>query len=749
MLNANSRESRTARAPGNAASYLPHGNIDVLSWLLQIREKVVIWLTLMLIATTLIPDVPGDSSRALVVLCLTFLALNGLLILLLKKSRSARTVKVLRQMLMPFDMVVVTVACYLSGGVLTPLSILYPVFILVSIILLDPKGVYRTSALAIFLYGGMAFLEANDLIPYVSGDWGAIDYHAVATPTTYGLYMIAVSSMLIVTAFLGNRVATLIVQRNSLIESQLGDLHTLYDITKGLGDIMDEDEMLRYLANTLQTLQDASMCIIRLINKDNSVEIKASAGISPEMLDKLRGLRLDTTALSGVLREGKPIICEELDFDPSESVAPVAAGIKSAYVFPIKSEAQVLGCVSLTFNKVKSLSPEYNDLLLTITAQAGVALQRAQLFSDARRLAREMSALYDVGLYTGSTLSMPEVLRRTGDNIEKLMNPDAYYIALYDEESQMISFEVFKEHGQQMPRMRVPIEKGGLTARIVQSRKPFLVHDWAVDGAQYSNIVGKVGLDMLSYLGVPMLLENRVVGAISVQCANPTIFNEHDQRLLTAMSAQTAMALENAKLHQLAQEQAKLDSMTCVYNHGHFIELIRQSVAVSDLAAAPVSLIMLDIDRFKQYNDTYGHMVGDRVLKLVAQVLKSSVKESDAVGRWGGEEFGVLLPGTGIEEAQKVARRIRHTIAELTPKDMRGKLIVSPTISQGLSSYPDPAMRVADLIEEADAALYNAKARGRNQLVVYESQGVMSDVPSTSSLNTSALGLATIRLEDE
>src|SRR5207237_4339113 len=142
--------------------------------------------------------------------------------------------------------------------------------------------------------------------------------------------------------------------------------------------------------------------------------------------------------------------------------------------------------------------------------------------------------LYDVGLHTGSTLSKEEVIRRTSDNIEKLMKPDVYYVALFDSETDTISFEIFVEHGHLMPKMRATLDKGGLTGSIITSGRPLLIQDWLAEADVYNKIARKIGADMLSYLGVPMKYEDQVIGVICVQCAHPPAFSTHGARLLTA-----------------------------------------------------------------------------------------------------------------------------------------------------------------------------------------------------------------------
>jgi diguanylate cyclase (GGDEF)-like protein len=495
---------------------------------------------------------------------------------------------------------------------------------------------------------------------------------------------------------------------------------------------MDEDEVLRYLADTLKSVQKASICLVAMVNREGRLDIKASTGVSPELLGKLKNIPASSPALEAIFERGEPLLIEDMAKYPKALSLSLSPDTKSAYVYPIKVEARVLGAVSVSYDVLKPMTSDYHELMTVIASQAGLAVERARLVNNAQRMAAEMSALYDVGLQTGSTLSKDEIIKRTAGNIERLLNPDAYYIALYDAENEMVSFEIFTEHGKKMPKMRASMESGGLTGHIIQTQTPLLIQDWLENGDVYHAIAKKMGGDMLSYLGVPMLCEEHVVGVISVQCVAPMAFDSHDERLLMALAAQTAMALENAKLHQFAQDQAQFDSLTKVYNHGRFVDLVRQAVVDSDGDDSQVALIMIDIDHFKLYNDTYGHVAGDNVLRMVANALKSSVRETDSVGRWGGEEFCVLLTGAGVTEAKKVARLIRRAVSELYPVDGQGHLIPNPTVSQGITSYPFPSATAHNLIEEADAALYHAKGHGRNQLVVYEASNSMKEATVTT-----------------
>jgi diguanylate cyclase (GGDEF)-like protein len=708
-------------------------DLDSLRWFLSIRGKVSVALLFVLFLVTQVEGMPVQTAVHLMWINVVLLVVNAAYYLALKGNPPVSTLRFLRQLLMPVDVILSTVAVYVSGGVLTPLAIVYPLNILTSIVLLDPRGVYRTAIYAVSSYLVLTLLEAYNLIPYIEGYWGPGFSHADATFVTYALYLLAVSAIIMAAAFIGNRIALLLNQRNAQIVSRLRDLRTLYDITDGLGNIMEEDRVLNYLATTLMNLQDATACLVLLVSKEGRFEVKAAAGVDEGSLEKLRELRAETPELTHLLQSAEPLIIEDFDYYPHLRIFRLNPTTRSVYVFPIKVEAHVLGVISLSFDKVRPLSPEQRDLLTAVAAQAGVALQRTQLLSDARLWAMEMSILHDVGLHTGSTLSADEVIRRTSDSIEKLLSPDAYYIALHDAEGATLTFEVFVESGQPLPRMQVPVHEGGLAGRIIQSCEPLLVQDRRSGDSLYTP--AKFGADMLSYLGVPVVSDGEVVAVISVQSTRAMAFTHHHERLLVALAAQTAMALENARLHRQAQDQGRLDSMTQVYNHGCFIEQVRQAVAFASNDGSPVSLIMLDVDHFKRYNDSYGHVAGDNVLKMVAAAMKENIKATDAVGRWGGEEFGVLLPGADLKDAMKVARRIRRSIAKIAPTDGQGRVIPAPTVSQGVSCYPDPSPSTSSLIEKADAALYHAKENGRNQLIITESIDQMREVHITAPLS--------------
>jgi diguanylate cyclase (GGDEF)-like protein len=258
----------------------------------------------------------------------------------------------------------------------------------------------------------------------------------------------------------------------------------------------------------------------------------------------------------------------------------------------------------------------------------------------------------------------------------------------------------------------------GLSSWIVKNREPLLIHDLRkeIDSLQVKPImIGEKRLTR-SWLGVPMQIENELIGLLAVASYQPNVFDEMDQLLLEQIAQQAVLSIQNARHHEEVTQQAKLDSLTGVSNHNHFIERLYEEEEAAKSTLAPLSFIMMDIDFFKLYNDTYGHIVGDQVLRLTVQAIQSHIKKTDIVGRWGGEEFGVILPNTTTSQAKMVANRIRQTLAELPLFNVEGKTIPKPTISQGIGTLPDHTSDVDELVIIADRALYKAKEKGRDQV---------------------------------
>jgi len=211
------------------------------------------------------------------------------------------------------------------------------------------------------------------------------------------------------------------------------------------------------------------------------------------------------------------------------------------------------------------------------------------------------------------------------------------------------------------------------------------------------------------FTAIPLWGKDQLIAILVCEYLHP-----EDAEKFIILSRQLALAIQKVDLYEKIQELAITDGLTRLYSRRYFLERLIEELERSKRHNLPLSFMMADIDHFKDKNDRFGHLVGDVILREVSDLLKENVREVDLIGRYGGEEFAIALPDTGIEEALRVAERIRKGIEEkpFSAYDQKTDL----TLSIGIGSYPTDGESVVDLVEAADSALYHAKASGRNRI---------------------------------
>ncbi len=318
------------------------------------------------------------------------------------------------------------------------------------------------------------------------------------------------------------------------------------------------------------------------------------------------------------------------------------------------------------------------------------------------------------------SLETDEVLSLVGAAIQNAIQADTYFLGIMDKD-ETIRFDLIFDDGEYFPASTLPIE-GTLSGWVVRNQRslflPDLRNDTDFEGAKTVSI-GKNKTN-LSWMGVPMRA-GHVNGVVSVGSYTPNSFDRTDFELLENLVQHAALALDNAFHHAEVEAQSHTDSLTSAYNHNYIVEILRREAEQSQTACLPLSLIMLDVDHFKQYNDNYGHLVGDQVLILLTEAIRTHINSTDSIGRWGGEEFAIVLPNTNGLIALSVAKRIQQTMNNLIIQGRDGKDLPAPTVSQGIAVFPNETEDIHRLIDLADQRLYIAKERGRNQVEPDES----------------------------
>lgn len=349
--------------------------------------------------------------------------------------------------------------------------------------------------------------------------------------------------------------------------------------------------------------------------------------------------------------------------------------------------------------------------VMAIVATETILRLRKSLLLEMKRL----ETLNRVAHSLATTLEMHQVVGLVSSAIQNSLDADTYYVGLLRGDT--LHMELFYDDGIFYPEMDIPLNDT-LAGIVITSGKSILISDLVAERKQRNLpfiIVGKPKPSS-SWIGAPIETNGQTVGLIAVASYQKYAYDQGDLNLLENIAQQAGLALTNAGRHAEVETRSQQDSLTKVLNHNAFLTRLERQVKETAEAKVPLSVIMLDVDNFKHYNDIYGHLTGDDVLVKLCREIRRNIKKSDLVGRWGGEEFVISLPNTNVPQAYQVALRIRNALELIEILDREGKVIPPPTISQGIAEFQTDIDDYIHLVDAADQCLYLAKTRGRNEI---------------------------------
>ncbi|MEK7868044.1 MAG: sensor domain-containing diguanylate cyclase [Candidatus Omnitrophota bacterium] len=262
---------------------------------------------------------------------------------------------------------------------------------------------------------------------------------------------------------------------------------------------------------------------------------------------------------------------------------------------------------------------------------------------------------------------------------------------------------------QAIKSIKIPVrEDSGVIALTVMEGMPFIIN--TPEAKQKVKNEFSIIMDLDEFVTVPLKAKDKVIGVLLADNRfNKKPITNDAVRVLTMFANQAGLAIENSRLYEQTVVLSNSDSLTGLWNHGYFQYLLGEEIKKSSLMKFCFTLLMIDIDNFKAFNDTYGHQAGDSIIREISKIFRDVSRKIDAVARYGGEEFGIILPITKKEEALILAERIRKAV-ETSPS------LKNITISIGVSSFPEDGEKKEDLIAYADRALYKAKRSGKNKI---------------------------------
>ncbi len=342
-----------------------------------------------------------------------------------------------------------------------------------------------------------------------------------------------------------------------------------------------------------------------------------------------------------------------------------------------------------------------------------------KLMEEAEKEQRQFNeAMIDSASALNSTLDFDEVLDRILTNLEKVIPHNVANIMLVSEGGEV---KIVRAHGYGAKELQSLFQNGQLSVsetpfllKMAMSGSPIVIPDTLSD----SSWVKSPGMERTrSYLGVPIFVKGKIMGYINVESVQTCDYNQSHGKRLMAFADQAALAIENSRMFEKLEQMAVVDTLTGLYSRRHFSDLGGKEIERARRYGNPLSLLMIDLDHFKNFNDTFGHAVGDQILVEVANTIGTTLRKIDIPGRLGGEEFAVLLPETNLQNGMLVAERLRQAISGLRIP-VKDRIIDTITASFGLATLCDNHIDLQTLITSADMAMYKAKENGRNMVVV-------------------------------
>lgn len=319
----------------------------------------------------------------------------------------------------------------------------------------------------------------------------------------------------------------------------------------------------------------------------------------------------------------------------------------------------------------------------------------------------EYYTLSRVSQAISATLDIKELFKDVNDIIIGVMGVSHSTLLLYDEKKNKLKVSITSVVDNAEFTVLMDNINSFCLQEVIQNQKEIVENN--ADPGIYTFIKGR---NIKSLACIPINTKSRKFGLVLAEHKLVNAFTENNARILSIIGQQVGFAVENAELYRKMQELAITDGLTGIYNRHHFHDRLQKEFRHSIEGEYDLSLLIFDIDNFKRFNDTYGHLFGDKVLKSIVNLLRECIRNTDIFARFGGEEFILLLPRTSMQQACEKAEALREKVSKAVIKD---ELVsVSVTVSFGVSCFPQTASTENELIRTADDALYEAKNSGRN-----------------------------------
>jgi len=481
-------------------------------------------------------------------------------------------------------------------------------------------------------------------------------------------------------------------------------LAILYDASQAVLSTFNLDEVLSRILGIVRDVFHLDKAAIMLLDpRTQELYVKTQFGweLGGETIRVPVGQGLSGTAA----QSRKLVYAPDVSQDP-RYIRPLAA-TRSELAIPLMVREEVVGVLDCQSNQLSFFGQETLELLQLFSAQASIALENARLYSLEQRRRAQLEAINAIAKQTTAVLEIGELLEQVCSLILQSFGGDHASVLLFEEDRLVLR----AHRGKLTPLFQIGDElpaSEGLFGRAIESRKAAVEND-----VEKASVHLPGFRETASAVCLPLVSFGQVLGVLVLESASHEAFLPADVSALESVSDICATAIQNARHFERVRQMAYMDGVTGIFNRRYFELRIAEEIARSNRHGLAFSVIMVDIDHFKQLNDDFGHLVGDEVLRQVSGVLSQQLRKSDVLTRFGGEEFAVITPETDLESASAVADKLRRVVEGWHFPGVERKM----TISAGVAEFPGQGATRNDLVKSADEALYAAKQSGRNRVV--------------------------------
>jgi diguanylate cyclase (GGDEF)-like protein len=493
-----------------------------------------------------------------------------------------------------------------------------------------------------------------------------------------------------------------------------------------------EESLKRQMVLAREALGAHTVGCLRLakIGDKDVLRMRAISSQTRELTPDLV-IALGETLLGLTAKERHKLLVDPLSVEAAKTLPYYARPqeVRSFLSLPIllsqgeNSEPELAGVFFLDDVQEGRFDEQQVALAEAFAAQAGETIRGSRVLHFSGTMTRNLKALNNVSSTFSTLLDEERVVQATWQTARDMYESDSALVALAvpDPTGAPDLLMIRAGHGVHRPGQVLTGLDEELSRHVLQSRSPIRYEKGA--RGEVSSLFQRRDnpwSSIQSCLMVPLMGGDRALGVLRLDSRQSDAFQVFDQGVLQTLANQAGLALENARRVRQVEELAIRDGLTGLFNHRHFQERLSEELTKADRYHKDLSLVLMDVDHFKKFNDQYGHPEGDRVLKAVADALTRSVRQKvDMVARYGGEEFVALLPETGLPQGRELAERIRQKVESLILRKADGSGVYRVTMSLGVATFPFDAREPGRLIHLADEALYRSKGAGRNRVTVY------------------------------